>query len=249
VTELAIEARDLSVRIGRATLLSDVELAVARGEVVALVGPNGAGKSTLLGALAGDRRPVSGTVRFDGDEVGHLSAAVLARRRAVLAQRSQLSLGFTALEVVMLAGCSVAVARTQLARVGIAAAFCERRYPTLSGGEQQRVQLARVLAQLALSPGAALLLDEPTSALDPRHQRLVMQLAREAAEQGRAVVVALHDLTLAGRWCDRVVLLRDGRVLADAEPECVLTCELLARAYDMEFEVVRDARGIAIVHG
>jgi iron complex transport system ATP-binding protein len=165
----------------------------------------------------------------------------------VLPQRSQLSLAFTAFEVVQLAARTIdrTIARRCLADVELEA-FATRRYPTLSGGEQQRVQLARVLAQLAVSPRAALLLDEPTSALDAKHQQLVLSLARDAATAGHAVVVVLHDLTLAARWCDRVVLLAAGRVSGDGAPEAVLTPARLAAAYATPFEILVGAGGLVI---
>ena len=241
-------ARGLSVQAGRAVLLDDLELAISAGELVAIVGPNGAGKSTLLGALAGDRRPARGAVFLHGRDVKALSVGELARARAVLPQRSQLALAFTAVEVVQLAGPTIdrAIAVRCLGEVALDA-FADRAYPTLSGGEQQRVQLARVLAQLAGSPGAALLLDEPTSALDPRHQRLVLGLARRAAAAGHAVVVVLHDLTLAARWCDRIVLLAGGRLVADGPPRAVFTPAMLGAAYDTPFELLTGEAGLVVV--
>jgi iron complex transport system ATP-binding protein len=168
--------------------------------------------------------------------------------RAVLVQRSQLSLAFTALEVIELAGHGIdrALATRCLGDVGLDP-FAQRAYPSLSGGEQQRVQLARVLAQLAVSPRAVLLLDEPTSALDPRHQQLVLALARRAANAGHAVVVVLHDLTLAARSADRVVLLASGRVVGNGPPAEILTPNYLTTAYAVGFEVLRGEAGIVIV--
>jgi iron complex transport system ATP-binding protein len=242
-----IHARRVAIRVGPATLIEDVDLDVAAGEVVAIVGPNGAGKSTLLAALAGDRRLASGRVSLHGRDVRSISISDLATLRAVLPQHSQLSLAFTALEVVQLGGRVIdrASARRCLAAVELEA-FADRTYPSLSGGERQRVQLARVLAQLAISPQAALLLDEPTSALDPRHQQLVLASARSAASRGHAVVVVLHDLTLAARWCDRVVLLARGRVLGDGSPEEILTSARLETAYAVPFEILRGERGLVI---
>ncbi|MEJ7596973.1 MAG: heme ABC transporter ATP-binding protein [Kofleriaceae bacterium] len=243
-----LAARGLSVHAGRAVLLDEVDLAIAAGELVSIVGPNGAGKSTLLGALAGDRRPTRGAVVLHGRDLTTLSVAELARSRAVLPQRSQLALAFTAIEVVQLAGPTIdrALARRCLADVALEP-FADRVYPSLSGGEQQRVQLARVLAQLAASPRAALLLDEPTSALDPRHQRIVLGLARRAAAAGHAVVVVVHDLTLAARWCDRVVLLAGGRLVADGPPGAVFTAPALAAAYETPFELLTGEAGLVVV--
>ena len=242
-----IEAHDITVSIGAATLLSEVSLVVPAGKLIGLVGPNGAGKSTLLNVMAGDRTVSRGSVRLADRDLRAYTIDDLARRRAVLRQRTTLQLPFTACEVVELAGCSRETARARLADVQLEP-FADRSYPTLSGGEQQRVQLARVLAQLARSPSAILFLDEPTSALDPRHQHLVLALARAAATRGHPVLVVLHDLTLAARWCDRIALLHRGRVIADAEPERVLVPELLERAYDARFEILRGANGLVIAH-
>jgi iron complex transport system ATP-binding protein len=235
-----IEARGVTVRAGRATLVEDIDLTVAAGELVAIVGPNGAGKSTLLGALAGDRELAAGGVALGGRDVRSLSVAELARRRAVLRQRTSLALAFTAREVVELAGVSPRTAREHLATVGLAS-FEGRSYPTLSGGEQQRVQLARVLAQLALAPAwgtSALLLDEPTSALDPPHQHLVLRIARDIAASGRAVVAVLHDLALATRTCDRALLLARGRTVALGPTADALGADRLAEAYGTRFALV-----------
>jgi iron complex transport system ATP-binding protein len=211
----AIAARDVEVHARHVVLLQQIDLDIRTGELVAIVGPNGAGKSTLLGALAGDRPLAAGRVLLHGRDAHRTSTGELALLRAVLPQRSQLSLAFTAREVVQLGGPHIdrALAHRMLAAVDMTR-FAERSYVTLSGGEQQRVQLARVLVQLTRSDAAALLLDEPTSALDARHQQLVLGIARRLATAGRAVVVVLHDLTLAARWCDRVVLLAGGRMLA-----------------------------------
>lgn len=244
-----IVARGLTVRVGPTTLVGGIDLDLYAGEVTAIVGPNGAGKSTLLGALAGDRKLSAGTVTVRGQSVQLMSFAERARARAVLPQRSELSLAFTAREVVQLAGERITreLADACLDTVEMQS-FAEREYPTLSGGERQRIQLARVLAQLAGSPGAALLLDEPTAALDPRHQQVVLAIARRAAAEDRAVAVVLHDLTLAARWADRVVLMSRGTILADGEPVLSLAPDLLARAYHTSFEVLRGVGGLVIAH-
>jgi iron complex transport system ATP-binding protein len=248
MTPPAISGRRVCVQAGNVMLLEDIDIDVAAGEVVSLVGPNGAGKSTLIAAIAGDRELARGTVMLHGRNVAKCSIAELARLRAVLAQRSHLSLAFTALEVVQLAGPAIdhRLARRCLADVGLEA-FAERTYPSLSGGEQQRVQLARVLAQLAIASRAALLLDEPTSALDPRHQQLVLALARRAARAGHPVVVVLHDLTLAARVSDRTVLLAKGRVVAHGPPAEVLTPDHLDTAYAVHFEILRGEAGMIVV--
>lgn len=245
-----IAVRGAVVRAGRAVLLDGVDIDVARGEMVALVGPNGAGKSTLLRAIAGDIALAAGNVRLDERPVAALSAAERADRRAVLPQRSGLAAGFTAAEVVELglrgapreAGARRAAARRRLDEVELGH-LADRSYPTLSGGEQQRVQLARVLAQLGDGGGRALLLDEPTAALDPRHQHVVLRLARRAADTGHAVVAALHDLSSAARWADRVALLDQGRLAADGPPGEVLQRDLLREVFAVDFDLVPHPSG------
>jgi iron complex transport system ATP-binding protein len=243
-----IEARGVTVRAGRAVLLDGVDLDVHAGEVVALFGANGAGKSTLLAALAGDRPPAAGTIRLDGAPIGELSPRALAARRGVLRQHASLAAGFTALEVVQLGQprADAARARACLAEVELAD-FADRRYPSLSGGEQQRVQLARVLAQLADRRRAALFLDEPAAALDLRQQRLVARIARASAARGHAVVLVAHDPDFVARAADRVVVLRAGRVLADAAPEGALTADVLSRAFGLPVAIERTASGAVVV--
>jgi iron complex transport system ATP-binding protein len=231
------------------TILHGVDLEVAAGEVVVLVGPNGAGKSTLLAAIAGDVAPAEGTITLAGHDVATQDAPTLAGLRAMLRQHSSLTAAFTALEVVRLgqpraddAAAWAALRDVEMER------RAHRSYPTLSGGEQQRIQLARVLAQLAGRPGAALLLDEPTAALDLRHQQLVIACGRRAARAGHPVVIVMHDLALAARCADRIVLLCDGRVLAHGAPGEILTSELVSRAFDAEIAVERTAGGALVVH-
>ena len=233
-------------RAGRA-VLDGVDLEVRAGEVHALVGPNGAGKSTLLGAISGDVRAAAGRIEVDGLPRESWSPVELAWRRAVLTQRNTLSFPFTVGEVVRMGRApwagrperdrDDAVVADVLERCDIAR-FAARPYPALSGGEQARAALARVLAQQATT----LLLDEPTAALDLRHQELVMRIARERARAGDAVVVVLHDLTLTGAYADTVTLLGDGRVRAAGSPRDVLTAPLLSEVYRYDVDVVPHPR-------
>ena len=243
-----IEARGVIVRAGRHTLLAGVDLEVRRGEIVALVGPNGAGKSTLLAAIAGDRPPAAGSIRIAGRDIRAMTTRELAARRAVLRQSSTLTAAFTALEVVRLGQPSAndSIARRCLAAVELEH-FADRIYPSLSGGEQQRVQLARILAQLEPRPDAALLLDEPAAALDPRQAQLVERIARACADRGHAVLMVAHDLDLVARAADRVVLLRRGTVVADGAPEDVLASSPVSRAFDTPVVVERTPSGALVV--
>lgn len=246
-----LTARGLTVRVrsGRA-LLADVSLEVRAGEVLALVGRNGAGKSTLLAALSGDLAPSAGEVAFEGAPLRSLRGEELARRRAVVRQRSELAAELLVQEVVALGDVErrgltarAAAALAQLDAVGLGG-FAERRYPTLSGGERQRVHVARALMQLGERPGTALLLDEPTSALDPHQQHKLGKLLRQVAGRGVAVAVVLHDLGLVAAYADRVGVLDEGRLLTCAATSEALTPEILRRAFAVDFELVQLRSGV-----
>ncbi|WP_326551729.1 heme ABC transporter ATP-binding protein [Micromonospora sp. NBC_01813] len=238
-----IEINQLRVELGRRAVLDGVDLVVHTGEVVALVGPNGAGKSTLLAAICGDVPVAAGTIRIDAAPQSTWTPTELALRRAVLTQRSVLSFPFTVAEVVRMgrapwAGLPAAEADDEIIdeclRATDVAQFASRTFTSLSGGEQARAALARVLAQRA----AALLLDEPTAALDLHHQELVLRIARHRAAAGDAVVVVLHDLGLAGAYADKIALLSAGRLRAVGPPAQVLTGALLSEVYRHDIEVL-----------
>lgn len=241
-----LTARQLTVQVkGGPILLDGITLAVHAGQVLAIVGRNGAGKSTLLGALAGDLRPSRGEVCSDGEPLRQLRPAELARRRAVVRQRSELAAELLVHEVVALGdverrspSARAAAVVAQLGAVGLDG-FAERRYPTLSGGERQRVHFARALLQLGERPGTALLLDEPTAALDPRQQHRMGGLLREVAGRGVAVAVVLHDLGLVAAYADRVAVLSGGRLLACAPTSEALAPPVLREAFEVEFELVQ----------
>lgn len=232
-------ASQLTVRIGTQAILNNVAMSAVPGEVTAIVGPNGSGKSTLLKALSGDV-PYEGSVQLDQQDVAHIPPWRLATRRAVLPQASTLAFPFTVLEVVKIglqASHTAAdhSALEALRQVGLAG-FADRFYQELSGGEQQRAQLARVLAQVPepARGGRAcwLLLDEPVSALDLAHQLEVMQIARRYAARGGGVITVMHDLNLTAMFADKVTMLKAGRVLASGSVTSVLTDQLLSQAYD-----------------
>jgi iron complex transport system ATP-binding protein len=237
-----ISATGVGVDLEGTTVLDGVTLDVVEGEVLVLVGPNGAGKSTLLAVLSGERPPTRGAVTLDGRELAAIRHGELARLRSVLTQENTVSFPFRVSEV-------VAMGRSPWARtiesrndiVAVADALdaadvthlAHRRYTSLSGGEKARVSLARVLAQGART----IYLDEPTASLDLRHQEDVMRIARRLAEQGRAVVVVLHDLTLAGAYADRLALISNGRLEAVGSPAEVLTEERVERVYGLPVEL------------
>jgi iron complex transport system ATP-binding protein len=239
-----LETRGVGFSVGKVRLLHDVSIDAPAGEVLVVVGPNGAGKSTLLRLLAGELTPSEGDVLIDGRRLKDYSAAALAKRRAVLPQQTVLQFAFTAREVVLMGrnphlkdgwpSKDDAHIAERAMEVTETTAFAPRSFPTLSGGEQSRVTLARVLAQEA----PLLLLDEPTSSLDVRHQEQVMVTARRLAAAGACVLVILHDLNLASAYADRIAVLHDGALAACDVPAAVLRAELLREVFECEFDVM-----------
>ncbi|MDM7323421.1 MAG: heme ABC transporter ATP-binding protein [Thermus sp.] len=244
-----LEAQALSFRVGQRRLLEGVNLQVGAGEMVCVLGPNGAGKSTLMRLLSGEDRPSSGEVRLLGRPLSAYTPLELALIRSVLSQSRQLSFPFTAYEVAFLGRLPHLEGRAEnqedhqatrwALELAQAQGLAGRLYPTLSGGEQARVDLARVLAQKP----RLLLLDEPTNHLDPRHQVEVMQLCRHLAREGLGVVAVLHDLNLAALFCHRILLLHQGNPMALGTPLEVLRPELLQEVYGLPFAVVRHPSG------
>ncbi len=250
-------AQGISVAVRGKVILGRVDLDLAPGRVTVLIGPNGAGKSTLLKVMAGGRRASSGRVTLHGRDLAAWPAAELAALRSVLSQSVSVAFAFRVDEVVRLglpagvAGLRADALVTQaLDRVGLAG-FAARDCTTLSGGEQQRVHLARAFAQLAATPDETraryLLLDEPTSGLDLAHQLLVVEIAREHAAAGGGVLAVLHDLNLAALAADRVVALDRGRIVADGAPDEVITDRLLAETYRVGLRVNTAPDGVFVL--
>lgn len=244
-------------RAGRA-LLRDVSFDLAAGECMAVVGPNGAGKSSLLKAITGEW-PGLGQVVFAGRDRQAWPREALARRLAVMTQQAQLAFAFTVREVVALGrlphrGAGAAADRRVVDEVLQALALqahAERSYLGLSGGERQRVQFARVVAQI-WNPAepSLLLLDEPTSALDLSQQHSVLGLAQRLRAQGVAVLAVLHDLNLAARYADRVLMLRQGAVQALDTPQAALSAERVAQVFGVAVECLpsrHDGRPLVVM--
>ncbi len=236
----------LTLAYGARPVLRALTLSVAAGEVLALIGPNGAGKSTLIRAASGLLRPASGAVSVAGTPVHAWAPETRARQIAVVPQATQLPGGFTVFETVLMGRTpylgwlgheserDYALARRALERT-CTLDLAERPVAALSGGEQQRVLIARGLAQAA----PILLLDEPTAHLDLKHQAGTLSLVRDLAHtDGLAVLVALHDLNLAAQFADRIALLAGGALQALGTPTEVLTPANLTQAYDVPVYVI-----------
>jgi iron complex transport system ATP-binding protein len=241
-----LSIRNLTVSYAARRVLTNVSLEVAAGELVALIGPNGAGKSTFLRAVSGIAPFDAGEILLDGAPLARLSSQQRARRVAVVPQAASLPPAFTVWETVLLGRAPYlnflgqtgqrdeAAARAALERVD-ALELAERRMGELSGGEQQRVLLARALAQ----DTPILLLDEPTTHLDLKYQFSLMDtVAQLACEHGVAVLAALHDLNLAARYAKRVALLVEGEIKALGSPEQALRADVISRAYGWQVDVI-----------
>lgn len=237
-----LRVEQLEVRRGQGVVLSGIDLQLHPGEVLGVLGPNGAGKSTLLAAMTGELPASAGQVTLDQRALDDWAGPERARRLAVLPQSSSLNFAFRVEEVVAMGRLphdSGRVRDAQIVQQALQAAdavhLTGRSYLALSGGERQRVHLARVLAQLwPGGEGQILLLDEPTSMLDPLHQHTCLQAVRALAESGAAVLVILHDLNLAARYCDRLLLLEQGRAHALGTPAEVLRAEPLQAVFGLE---------------
>ena len=237
-----LEARSVVVRAGRKTLVDGVDLSVRAGEVLGLIGPNGAGKSTLLSAMAGDRPPAEGSVELFGKPYAEYKPREAARLRAVMPQDPTVSFAHLVRDVIEMgraawpsdpAGDAEIIDRC-LAEVDMVS-MADREITTLSGGERARVALARVLAQTA----QCVMLDEPTAAMDIGHSERTMHTVRRVAAEGAGVVVVLHDLGTAAKYCDRLALLHEGRIFALGAPAEVCTEETLSHVYGWPISVSR----------
>lgn len=253
---MTLQCQNLRIMAGRRTLLDDMSVTLRPGRFTAILGPNGAGKSTLLSLLSAQRRPDAGQVLLDGQPLTALSAHALALRRAVMPQESAVAFDFTVREVAELgryphrqnpAQDEDTIVAQALAATDMAT-LAARIFNTLSGGEKARVHLARALAQIwgPLPDGAArwLLLDEPTAALDLAHQHQALRLMRGWAHtQGCGVVAVLHDLNLALRYADDVLLLAQGDAVCHGAVAEVLTAERIARVWGIACTPVQTAQG------
>ena len=248
-----LRVENLSVRLGREEVVHEASLSVGAGEVVGLIGPNGAGKTTLLRAALGLIPTIGGKVWLGSEPLAALTPAERARRAAWLPQEREIAWPVAVERLVALGraphlrglGRLTAADRQAVARALAAmevAHLAGRPATALSGGERARVLIARALAQEA----PLLLADEPAAGLDPGYQLGLMEVFREQAASGRGVLVSLHDLALAARWCDRLLLLHEGRIAADGPPAAVLTADRLRAVYGIAADIAEAGDGLSV---
>ncbi|MFT4204693.1 MAG: heme ABC transporter ATP-binding protein [Chitinophagaceae bacterium] len=241
-----VSVEKVSYWVQKNTLLKDVSFTVRPGELVVLLGANGAGKSTLLKMLSGEKEPSMGCVKLDGLFLQDYHPTELARIRATLSQQVHVSMDFSVEEIVMMGRYPhyngkpsdddkrIVQETMDICSLDLIA---NRSILTLSGGEQQRVHLARVLAQIWESPNALLLVDEPTSAMDIQFQQLTLAILKTLAEKGCMVIAAIHDMNLAAQYADRMILLKNGRKFYDGTPEEVLTDRNIYTIFSVDVDI------------
>jgi iron complex transport system ATP-binding protein len=240
-----LEIKNASLKVHGHLLLEDISFNVTPGELVAICGPNGAGKSSLIRMISGELKAFSGDIRWHGKSLKQWDIRHLARHRALLQQKSEVGFDYTAKEVILLGrhphhqgatrNIDIRVAEEALQEVE-ATHLADQIYSTLSGGEQARVQMARVLSQIWESSDhpRLLLLDEPTAALDPRQQHRILSLARKWADkQDVAVIAIVHDLNLAAQYADRIALLKNGRLQRIDGVQNIVTPEAVEACFDL----------------
>lgn len=248
---MTFNVSQLSVSRHQRVVLSHLSLTIAPGDLVGVLGPNGAGKSSLLAALAGELAATPGAIEIDAHTLEQLSPLQQAQRRAVVTQQSNLSFNLRVCEVVQMGAYAARQASQEEVNQWLQRALTltellqlsEHVYTALSGGEQQRVQLARALVQcfaIEQAHGVAyLLLDEPLANLDPRHQFQFMEMLEQLVRSARVgVLMVVHDLNIAARYCTRLVLLGKGKVIAQGLPSEVLTPATLKQAFELEWTVM-----------
>lgn len=245
---MRVEACDIQCVLNANQILKGVSMSVSDQEMVGVIGPNGSGKSTLLKCVYRILRPIGGAVKLDGRELLDYTTKESARKLAVVAQHNYYNFDFSVQDVVLMGRAphkraldrdnaeDYRIVAQSLETVGMTA-FAQRSFSTLSGGEQQRVILARALAQQT----PCLILDEPTNHLDIKYQLQLMDLV---SGLNRTVITAVHDLNIAAMYCDRLYALKDGKIVGQGTPEQLLTPAFIREVYEVDAEVFRDKQGI-----
>jgi len=242
---LKLEIQKITLSYNHLPVVADLSFQVLPGEMLGLIGPNGCGKTSIIKAVSRVMTPRAGQIKLDGQEISGFSRVQLAKLVGVVPQNPVMPDTFSVADVVMLgrtphlgllrheSSCDLKIVEWAMERTGITP-LAGRRMSELSGGERQRVIVARVLAQ----EPAAVLLDEPTTNLDINHQSAILDLIKGLCiENNLAVLIALHDLNLAAQYCDRLIMLKEGRLLAEGSPQEVMTAENIRAVYGMESHI------------
>src|SRR5690606_12883158 len=245
-----IEVKDIHYSVGTKKLLNNISFDVQPGELLAIIGANGAGKSTLMKLLCKEMKSESGDILIHKKSISDYKLSDLAKFRSVLAQSNTISVSFLVNELIMMGRYphfdsrptseDYEIVRAVMEETGVAE-FAQRDYNTLSGGEQQRVQLARVIAQIYDQPKGLLFLDEPTNGLDILYQQQILSFARDLADRGYCVVSILHDINYASRYAHKVLILKKGERIAFGKPQEVISCENIHQAFNIHVKLVEDA--------
>ena len=244
-----IHVSQLHYHIGQKAVLKDISFHAAPGELLAIIGPNGAGKSTLFRLLSGDLTLQRGEIQLQQKPIQAYSSLDMARFRAVLAQSNPVSLNLRVFDIVLMGRYphfygkpqaeDIHIVENLLKELGIQD-LAARSYDELSGGEQQRVHLARVLAQIYGNKQGILLLDEPTNGLDLQYQQLILDKARQLADAGRTVLCILHDINFASKYADHILILKKGSCVARGKPDEIISEENIFNTYHTKVRLIND---------
>jgi iron complex transport system ATP-binding protein len=250
VTTPVLHCKQLNYNIAGKCIFNDLNLTLDEGEFLAVLGPNGAGKSSLFKAITGELKPSSGAIFLNGEMRNRINMSEIAKTLAVLPQSASLSFAFQVIDVVLMGGLQADCGQTKVQALAESILreqeidhLKSRAYPTLSGGENQRVHFARVLLQLAVgnkNKPQLLLLDEPTAALDINYQHQLLKSAKHLAQTGVAVIAVLHDLNLASKYADRIILLKEGNICANGNAKHVVTTDNIRDVYGYESTVIHN---------
>ena len=250
---MSIKAKSIFWEVDNKRIIKDISLEISLGEVVSIIGPNGAGKSSFLNVLSGDIKPTSGSVSFDETNLKDISIQERSFMRSVMSQSQQIVYDFSVKEIIEMGWLDRGIAsysgnfKEAVMKVASECSvhdLLEQKFNTLSGGEQRRVHFARTLIQLWRPSNSHdpryMFLDEPTANLDILHEQNLMKLVRSKAMEGIGILSILHDLNLAAKYSDKLVIFKNGSLIKSGSPEEVLQSKVLTEVYGLDMEVAKD---------
>ena len=250
---MSIKAKSIFWEVDNKRIIKDISLEINLGEVVSIIGPNGAGKSSFLNVLSGDIKPTSGSVSFDETNLKDISIQERSFMRSVMSQSQQIVYDFSVKEIIEMGWLDRGIAsysgnfKEAVMKVASECSvhdLLEQKFNTLSGGEQRRVHFARTLIQLWRPSNSHdpryMFLDEPTANLDILHEQNLMKLVRSKAMEGIGILLILHDLNLAAKYSDKLVIFKNGSLIKSGSPEEVLQSKVLTEVYGLDMEVAQD---------